>query len=396
MLFSLAVILLCGITLGGLCKRLRLPPLVGMLVIGIIIGPYSLNLIDGSILNISSQLRQIALVIILTRAGLALNLKDLAKVKRSAILLCFVPACFEIVGVMVACKLLFNLPLLDGAIAGAVLAAVSPAVVVPKMLQLMEEGYGTNNGIPQIIMAGASLDDIFVIVLFSSLLTLSNGEGISLYTAIVIPTAIIFGLAVGIVCGIILVFIFRKLQLRDSVKAVILLCVAFLLVSLEGALSGIVGFSGLLAVTCMGGTVNRVDGRISARLSGKLAKLWIVAEVLLFVLVGATVDISYAITAGVMLIILLFIGLICRAVGVMLSFARSDLSRKERLFCVFAYLPKATVQAAIGSIPLSMGLNCGRMVLTVAVLAIIISAPLGSLLIERSYKKLLHSGNSQK
>lgn len=389
MLLSLAVIFLCGMGMGAVFRRLNLPQLLGMLLTGILLGPYALNLLDGSILSISADLRQIALIIILTRAGLNLDVEDLKKVGRAAVLMCFVPASFEILGMLALAPRILGISLLDAAIMGTVVAAVSPAVIVPKMLKLMDERYGTGESIPQLIMAGASVDDVFVIVLFTSFTGLAQGGTASALDLLRIPTSIALGLAAGALCGLLLALVFRRIHMRDSAKVIIILSISFLLVTLEHSLSGALGFSGLLAVMGMGIALQRRRGEVAARLSAKYSKLWVAAELLLFVLVGATVDVGYALASGGAAVLLIFGVLVFRMAGVFLCLLGTSLDRRERLFCMIAYMPKATVQAAIGAIPLSMGLACGQIVLTVAVLSILITAPLGSFLIERTYKKLL-------
>lgn len=375
--------------MGAVFRRLNLPQLLGMLLTGILLGPYALNLLDGSILSISADLRQIALIIILTRAGLNLDVADLKKVGRAAVLMCFVPASFEILGMLALAPRILGISLLDAAIMGTVVGAVSPAVIVPKMLKLMDERYGTRESIPQLIMAGASVDDVFVIVLFTSFTGLAQGGTASALDLMRIPTSIVLGLAAGAACGLLLALAFRKIHMRDSAKVIIILSISFLLVTLEHSLSGALGFSGLLAVMGMGIALQRRRGEVAARLSAKYSKLWVAAELLLFVLVGATVDVGYALASGGAAVLLIFGVLVFRMAGVFLCLLGTSLDRGERLFCMIAYMPKATVQAAIGAIPLSMGLACGQIVLTVAVLSILITAPLGSFLIERTYKKLL-------
>ena len=389
MLLSLAVIFLCGMGMGAVFRRLNLPQLLGMLLTGILLGPYALNLLDGSILSISADLRQIALIIILTRAGLNLDVADLKKVGRAAVLMCFVPASFEILGMLALAPRILGISLLDAAIMGTVVGAVSPAVIVPKMLKLMDERYGTRESIPQLIMAGASVDDVFVIVLFTSFTGLAQGGTASALDLMRIPTSIVLGLAAGAVCGLLLALAFRKIHMRDSAKVIIILSISFLLVTLEHSLSGALGFSGLLAVMGMGIALQRRRGEVAARLSAKYSKLWVAAELLLFVLVGATVDVGYALASGGAAVLLIFGVLVFRMAGVFLCLLGTSLDRRERLFCMIAYMPKATVQAAIGAIPLSMGLACGQIVLTVAVLSILITAPLGSFLIERTYKNMM-------
>lgn len=389
MLTSLALIFLFGLIFGALFQKLRLPPLLGMLIVGIVLGPYALNWLDDSLLSISADLRQIALIIILTRAGLNLNISDLKKVGRPAILMCFLPACFEILGMLVLAPPLLHISYLDAAIMGAVVGAVSPAVIVPKMLRLMEEGYGTKKSIPQLILAGASVDDVFVIVLFSSFTGLAKGESLSPWRFAEIPISILLGVLLGAALGLLLAFFFQKVHVRDSVKVLLLLSFSFLLVALEDALEGFVPISGLIAVMSLGIALQRKRDIVARRLSLKFSKLWVAAELLLFVLVGATVDLHYAYAAGLPAVILIFGVLLFRMAGVWVCLFKTKLLFKERLFCVLAYMPKATVQAAIGSVPLSMGLSCGNIVLTVAVLAILITAPLGAFLIDLTYKKLL-------
>ena len=390
MLFSLTLIFLSGIVLGSIFNRLKLPQLLGMLLTGIILGPYLLNLLDPKILSISTDLRQIALIIILTRAGLNLDINDLKKVGRPAVLMCFVPATFEILGMIIFAPKFLGLGLLDSAILGTVIAAVSPAVVVPKMLKLMEDGYGTEEGIPQLIMAGASVDDVFVIVLFTSFIGLASNGTFSALNLIKIPTSIFFGISVGFLCAILLIYFFKKVHIRDSMKVIIILNISFLLVTFEHSLTGIIGFSGLLAIMSMGTGIQEKNSILAKRLSSKYSKLWIAAEVILFVLVGATVNIKYALGASIPAILLIMTVIVFRMVGVFLCLLGTSLSYKERLFCMIAYCPKATVQAAIGSIPLSMGLSSGNIILTVAVLSILITAPLGAFAIDFSYKKLLN------
>lgn len=389
MLTSLALIFLFGLIFGALFQKLRLPPLLGMLIVGIVLGPYALDWLDDSLLSISADLRQIALIIILTRAGLNLNIRDLKKVGRPAILMCFLPACFEILGMLVLAPPLLHISYLDAAIMGAVVGAVSPAVIVPKMLRLMEEGYGTQKGIPQMILAGASVDDVFVIVLFSAFTGLAQGESLSPLRFAEIPVSILLGVLVGAALGLLLAFFFQKVHMRDSIKVLLILSLSFLLVTLEDALEGIVPISGLLAVMSLGIALQRKRDVVAKRLSLKFSKLWVAAELLLFVLVGATVDLHYAYAAGLSAVILIFGVLVFRMAGVWCCLLRTKLIFKERLFCMLAYMPKATVQAAIGSVPLAMGLSCGNIVLTVAVLAILITAPLGAFLIDLTYKKLL-------
>ena len=389
MLFSIALMLLVGMLAGWGCKKLHLPGLLGMIFTGIVLGPFALNLIDGTILSISSELRRIALIIILTRAGLSLDINDLKKVGRPAILMCFVPACFEMTGMIILAPQLLHISYIEAAVMGAVIAAVSPAVIVPKMLKLMDEGYGVNKSVPQMILAGASVDDVFVIVMFSVFTGLAQGNGVSAVSFIRIPVSIILGILIGMAAGTILAIYFKKIHIRDTVKVIILLCISFLLVTAEDRFSDIIPFASLIAVMCIGIALQRNRKEAAVRLSVKFNKLWVCAEVILFVLVGATVNISYAISAGISAVILIFGVLLFRMAGVFVCMIKTKLNMRERLFCVIAYMPKATVQAAIGGVPLSMGLACGNIVLTVAVLAIIITAPLGAFLIDLTYKRFL-------
>ena len=389
MLTSLALIFLCGLLFGTLFSKLKLPPLLGMLLTGIVLGPYTLSLLDPSILSISADLRQLALIIILTRAGLNLDLASLKKVGRPAILMCFVPACFEIGGMLLLAPPLLHISLLEAAIMGTVIAAVSPAVIVPKMLHLMETGYGTKQSIPQLIMAGASVDDVFVIVLFTSFTGLAQGQQISAVSFLSIPVSILLGLLVGAIIGVLLALLFARFHMRDSVKVLLILSLSFLLVALENTVKSTVPFSGLLAVMSLNIAVQRKRTEVAVRLSAKFSKLWVAAELILFVLVGATVDLSYVTTAGLAAVAVILGVLLFRMLGVCVCLLKTTLQKKERLFCMLAYLPKATVQAAIGSLLLSMGLACGNIVLTVAVLSILITAPLGAFLIDLTYKRLL-------
>ena len=389
MLISIALILLIGMFMGWLCKKLHLPSLLGMILTGIALGPYALNLLDISILNISADLRKIALIIILTRAGLSLEINDLKKVGRPAILMCFLPACFEILGAVILAPKLLGISVIESAIIGAVIAAVSPAVIVPKMLKLMDEGYGVEKSIPQLILAGASVDDVFVIVMFTAFTGLAQGDKLSAKSFIDIPISIIIGFIVGIIIGIILSKFFENVHIRDTAKVIILLSLSFILVSIEDEITNVIPFAALISVMSMGIALQKKREPVAHRLSSKFNKLWVVAEIILFVLVGATVNIKYALSAGVSAIILILGALVFRMIGVSLCLIKTSLNTKERLFCMIAYMPKATVQAAIGGIPLAMGLPCGNIVLTVAVLAILITAPLGSFLIDLTYKKSL-------
>ena len=389
MLLSLALVFMCGMSLGAVFQKLKLPSLLGMLLTGILLGPYVLNLLAPAILNISADLRQIALIIILTRAGLNLDIRDLKRVGRPAVLMCFVPACFEIAGMVIFAPLFLGVTRMEAAVMGTVIAAVSPAVIVPKMLKLMEGGYGKRKSIPQMIMTGASVDDVFVIVLFTAFTGLAKGGSIAPMQLLTIPTSILLGLFGGLIFGLLLAWIFEKVHIRDSGKVVIILSVSFLLVTAEHSLTGIIGFSGLLAVMALGATLQQKKQDLAKRLSGKFSKLWVGAEVLLFVLVGATVNINYALKAGAASVLLILCALAFRMAGVFACVIKTSLSKRERVFCTLAYMPKATVQAAIGGLPLAMGLACGNIILTVAVLSILITAPLGAVLIDATYQKLL-------
>ena len=395
MLASLSLIFLVGLAMGAICQKLKMPRIIGMLVMGIVLGPYVLDFLDPSILSISSELRKLALIIILLKAGLSLDLKDLKKAGRPAILMSFVPATCEIAGYILFAPLLLGINRIEAAVMGAVLGAVSPAVVIPRMVMLMEEKYGTKKAIPQMIMAGASCDDIFVIVLFTTFLSMAQGGSADIVDFVNIPVSIVLGILLGAVTGYGLYLFFEtsyahKHCVRNSTKVIIVLGFSMLLVSVEGWLEGKVSVSGLLAVVSMACVIKiKSTAFVSKRLSEKFGKLWIAAEVVLFVLVGAAVDIRYTLSAGIAAVFMIFIALIFRTAGVLICTIKTKLNMKERIFCVIAYLPKATVQAAIGSVPLAAGLACGKIILSVAVLAIIITAPLGALGIDNTYKKLL-------
>ena len=389
MLLSIALILIVGMSMGWLCQKCKLPSLLGMLATGVILGPYVLNLLDSSILGISSELRKIALIIILTRAGLGLDLSGLKKIGRPAVLMCFVPASFELLGMILIAPKLMGLSLLEAAIMGAVLAAVSPAVVVPRMVKLMDEGYGVKEGIPQLILAGASVDDVYVIVLFSTFVGMMQGEGASVLSFVNIPVSIFLGIAIGLLIGFILAYFFKKVHIRDTSKVLIILSISFLLVVLEDTLTTAITFSALIAIMFIGIGLQRNREVVAKRLSVKYGKLWVAAEVFLFVLVGATVNIGYLGKVGVQALLVIIGALAFRMLGVFVCLLGTNLKGNERLFVMMAYTPKATVQAAIGGIPLALGFACGDTVLTVAVLAIVLTAPLGAFAIDFSYKKLL-------
>ncbi len=389
MLISLAFILICGFALSGIFQKLNLPGLIGMLVTGIVLGPHVLNQIDGGILEISSDLREIALIVILTRAGLSLDIKDLKKVGRPAILMCFIPATLEIIGSILLAPPLLGVTVVEAAIIGAMLGAVSPAVIVPKMLHLMENGYGRKKSIPQLIMAGASADDIYCIVLFTAFIGVAKGGDFDLMTLLKVPVSILTGLAAGILAGFLLVRVFQLFHIRDTVKVLIILGISFLLVGYEEKISEFLPFSGLLAVMALGGSILKQKEEVARRISVKFSKIWVASELMLFVLVGAAVDIKYAYRAGIAAVVLILGALVFRSAGVFLSLMKSGIKRKEAIFCNLAYFPKATVQAAVGAIPLAAGISAGNIILSIAVLSIIITAPLGALGIELTYKKLL-------
>ena len=389
MLISIALKLLVGMFMGWLCKKIKLPGLLGMLFTGIILGPYVLNFIDDSILSISADLRKIALIIILTRAGLSLDIKDLKKVGRPAVLMCFIPACFEMTGMVLLAPRILGISTLDAAIMGAVVAAVSPAVVVPKMIKLMEEGYGVKQGIPQLILAGASVDDVFVIVMFTAFTGLAQGEAVSLKSFVNVPLSVITGIFVGLAAGCLLAKFFEKVHIRDTSKVMILLSVSFILVTAEDYAADMIPFASFIGVMAAGISLQKKREVVAKRLSSKFNKLWVVSEIMLFVLVGAAVDIQYAVKAGIAPVFLIFSVLIFRMTGVFVCLLKTKLNIKERAFCMLAYMPKATVQAAIGGLPLAMGLSCGNIVLSVAVIAILITAPLGAFCIDMTYKRFL-------
>lgn len=389
MLLSISLILLVGMSMSWIYRKIKLPGLLGMLVTGIVLGPYMLDLLDESILGISSELRKIALIIILTRAGLGLDLSGLKKIGRPAVLMCFVPASLEILGMILLAPKLMGLTVLEAAIMGAVLAAVSPAVVVPRMVKLMDEGYGVNKGIPQLILAGASVDDVYVIVLFSTFTGMMQGESASVTSFLNVPVSIFLGGVLGLLLGTFFAYYFKKVHLRDTAKVLIILSVSFLLVVIEDHLNTPITFSALIAIMFIGIGLQKKREAVAKRLSVKYGKFWVGAEVFLFVLVGATVNIEYFGKVGVQALAVILGALVFRMLGVFICLPGTDLTGREKMFCMLAYTPKATVQAAIGGIPLSLGFACGDMVLTVAVLAIVLTAPLGALAIDSLYKKWL-------
>lgn len=389
MLLSIALILMIGMAMGWICQKIKLPALLGMLATGIVLGPYVLDLLDESILGISAELRKIALIIILTRAGLGLDITSLKKMGRPALLMCFVPASFEILGMILVAPKVMGLSLTEAAIMGSVLAAVSPAVVVPRMVKLMDEGYGNDKGIPQLILAGASVDDVYVIVLFSTFTGMMQGEKTSILSFINIPVSIILGIGIGLAIGFGLGVYFEKIHMRDTSKVLLILSISFMLVVIEDVLTTAITFSALIAIMFVGVGLQKKRSVVAKRLSLKYSKLWVASEVFLFVLVGATVNIRYLGNVGFKALIVIVAALIMRMLGVFVCLLGTDISGKEKLFTMMTYTPKATVQAAIGGIPLSMGFACGQTVLTVAVLAIVLTAPAGAFAIDISYKKLL-------
>ena len=389
MLLSIALILLVGMSMGWICRKIKLPGLLGMLITGIVLGPYVLNVLDIKLLGISADLRKIALIIILTRAGLGLDLTSLKKIGRPAVLMCFVPATFELAGMLLLAPRLMGMRLLEAAVMGAVLAAVSPAVVVPRMVKLMEEGYGVKEGIPQLILAGASVDDVYVIVLFSTFTGMMQGTGASAIRFINIPVSILLGIAIGLGIGVLLAYFFQKIHMRDTSKVLIILSISFLLVVLEDYLATPITFSALIAVMFIGIGLQRKREVVAKRLSAKYGKLWVAAEVFLFVLVGATVNIGYIGKVGIKALIVIAGALVFRMFGVLVCLLGTEIKGKERMFTMLAYTPKATVQAAIGGIPLALGFACGESVLAVSVLAIVLTAPLGAFAIDLTYKKFL-------
>ena len=389
MLLSVALILLVGMSMGWICQKVKLPSLLGMLLTGMVLGPYVLDLIDASIIGISADLRKIALIIILTRAGLGLDLSALKKIGRPAVMMCFVPASFELLGMILLAPRFMGMSVLEAAVLGSVLAAVSPAVVVPRMVKLMDEGYGTKEGIPQLILAGASVDDVYVIVLFSTFVGMLQGEGASVLRFVNIPVSILLGIVIGAAIGVLLAVFFQKVHIRDTTKVLIILSISLLLVTAEDALTTPITFSALIAIMFIGIGLQKKREIVAKRLAVKYSKLWVAAEVFLFVLVGATVNVDYLGKVGVKVLIVILGALVFRMLGVAVCLIGTSLKKKERLFTMMAYTPKATVQAAIGGIPLSLGLACGDTVLTAAVLAIVLTAPLGAFAIDLTYKKLL-------
>ncbi len=395
MLFTLAIIIILGLLSKVIFSKIKLPYIIGMLFIGILLGPHAFNILDPKISIISADLRQIALIIILMKAGLSLDIQDLKKVGRPAILLAFLPATFEIVGYLLIAPKLIGISLLDAAIVGSVIAAVSPAVVVPAMTKLIEEKRGTDKSIPEMILAASAVDDVFCIVVFTALIALDKGEKVQAFALLNVPVSMISGIALGFISGEVLVRFFKKFHMRDTVKVLLLLSVSFLFITTESLLKTILPLSGLLAVISLGITIKAHYPILAERLSPRFSKLWVGAEIFLFVLVGALVNIGYATKAGFAMILMIFIGLMFRSFGTIISTLKANLTIKERVFCIFAEIPKATVQAAMGGVPLAMGLSSGNLVLTFSVIAILITAPLGSFLISYSSNRFLKKETPQ-
>ena len=397
MLTSFGFIFLIGFFFAQISEKIGLPKIIGMLVAGILLGPCVFNVLDASILSISADLRKFALIIILIKAGLTLDLKDLKKVGLPAILLCFLPASFEILAALFFGPILFGISRLDAAIMGAVLGAVSPAVVVPRMIDLIEKGYGKDKSIPQMILAGSSCDDIYVIVLFTTMVNVAKGENVNWLSILQIPTSVLLGILFGACFAYLLVYLLKRIQVENTVIVILILDFSFLLVGIENYFEGLISISSLLAILSMACFLKRKSkDALIKNLSNQFGKLWLAAEIILFVLVGAAVDIRYTLEAGPLALLLILISLVFRSLAVCLCTMKTNLNRKERLFCIIAYLPKATVQAAIGSVPLAMGLSCGQLILSVSVLAILITAPMGAIGIDQSYQKLLNNDRVNK
>lgn len=396
MLLSLALILLLGLLGGYLATKIRIPSLVMMIVVGLIIGPYTLNLIAPSVLNISSELRQIALVIILTRSGLSLDLAALKKVGRPALLMSFIPASLEILAVTVLAHYLLDLTLLEGLLLGSVLAAVSPAVVSPRMIDLIKQGYGKEREVPKLVLAGASVDDIFVIVLFYAFLGLVETNTLEVSQLLFVPLSIVLGIICGVIVGLVFSLLVKKFKLNLAVNVVIFLSLSFLLVGLEQVLKPIISVSSLLGVLVASIVILFTNKQVASQLSSGYQGLWRVFEIILFVLVGASLDFTYALAVAPLGLLVLFGGLLFRSLGVVCSLFHTKFSSKERLFIIISYLPKATVQASIGGIALSLGLPSGQVILSLAVLAIVVTAPIGAFLIDISAKSLLRQSSDDK
>lgn len=390
MFWNLFLIFGIGILGGYVFEKIKLPKLVFYIILGILIGPSVFNIVDESLSNISTYLRQIALIIILTRSGLSLDIKNLKKIGRPAILMCFVPACFEIIGVAILGPIFLNISILEALLVGAVLAAVSPAIVVPRMIKLMDDEYGIKHHVPEVIMAGASCDDIFVIILFYTFKNMIVTSSFDVWGIAQIPLSIIFGIVLGILCGIVLVLMIKYLHLNSIVNVLFTLALSFGMVALESFLKPYVSVSSLLAIIVMAMVVKKCQAEAATKIKKSYNALWSGFEILLFVLVGIVTDIHYAFSKeGAIILGLVLIALLFRSAGVLVSIVATKFNWKEKLFIIISYLPKATVQASIGAIALSEGIACGRIVLTAAVIAILVTAPLGAILMDSTYKKLL-------
>jgi NhaP-type Na+/H+ or K+/H+ antiporter len=388
-LLSIGLILGLGFLFGVLFEKIKLPKIIGMIFIGILIGPSVLNIINGSVLNISAELRQTALVIILTRAGLSLDLENLKKIGRPALLMCFVPAIFEIAVITLIAPPLLGVTIFEALLIGSVVAAVSPAIIIPRMLKLQEAGYGKNKNVPELIMAGASVDDIFVIVLFYAFLGLSSGNALNLRTLVEIPVSIILGIIIGIVVGLGISRTLKKITVNEITQFLIVFAMSLALLGFETFIQTHVKFSALISIITLGMVIFLDNKIVATILQKQYASLWVFFEIILFVLVGISVDLNYVLSAGFMPIVVILIALIGRTIGVYISLIFTNLNFKERLFIIISYIPKATVQASIGAIALTNGLSVGPLILTIAVFSILITAPIGAILTDLSYKKLL-------
>ena len=393
MAISLAVILLLGLLANRLFEKLKMPGLLGMLILGIVIGPYGLNILQPDMILISADLRKIALIIILLRAGLGVKRDDLKENGITALKMSSIPCLIEGLFVALASIKFLNFTFIQGGILGFIIAAVSPAVVVPFMLKLIENNVGSKRGIPTLILAGASIDDVFAITIFGAFLGLYSGSHINIAIQLLnIPVSIILGVAAGIIIGFLLIKLFRRYDIHDTKKTLIILGFSILLSELENMLKIKIQVATLLGVMAIGFVIMERLPDIGKKLSGKFGDIWVPAQILLFVLVGAQVNINVALEAGGVGIIVILIGLVGRSLGVIISLFATDFNWKERLFCIIAYIPKATVQAAIGAIPLSLGVESGDIILAVAVLSILITAPLGAIGIHYFSEKLLEQG----
>lgn len=387
---SVAIIMLLGLPANKIFEKLKMPGLLGMLILGIIIGPYGLNWLQTDMLNASADLRKIALIIILLRAGLGINKNDLKKVGGTALKMSCIPGLVEGFFIAFASVRFLNLSFIQGGILGFIVAAVSPAVVVPSMLNLIENNIGTNKGIPTLILTGASIDDVFAITIFSVFLGLYSGAHINIGVQVLsIPISIVLGIIAGIIIGLIMVKIFKSYHIRDTKKVLLILGFSILLTELENILNTKLEIASLLGVMSMAFVITEKMPNVGERLASKFNKIWVFAEILLFVLVGAQVNVGVAVNAGKMGIVVILIGLFGRSLGVIISLLGTDFNWKERLFCVISYVPKATVQAAMGAVPLSLGVKSGDVILAIAVLSILITAPMGAIGINFFAKRLL-------